>query len=414
MSFTDGPLTEEDVLQGAYRGGGGRLFWLVLGTGMLTLLTLGIYRFWAKARIRRFLWSATAPGGNPFEYTGTGLEKFFGFLVAVVILAAYLGVLNVVLLFLGFSVLLSGDPNDPIAQLRQIGVIYINLFALIPLIFFAQYRARRYLLSRTRWRGVRFGAEHGAWGYTWRGCLLALVNGVTLGLLTPLSTYKLEKYTWDRTWYGDARFFQGGGWTRLYRAMIHVFIGLALVAGAGVLVVVDQTLALLAGVLAVVGSVWVMIGFIYYNVHAWRILAAHRVLGEEIRFRSQPRTGTIIGTYIVGTIAVALLSAIAVVPVALIIAGLAQATPVFDDPEALFSTPAGWLALAIIVLAYFFVIVLAGALSMVFIRQPILRHYVEETAVIGATRLDGIRQRVGDDIVDAEGFADALDVGAAF
>ena len=156
MAYTDAPIVEDDVLHGAYRGEGGRLFWLALGTGVLTLLTLGIYRFWAKARIRRYLWSATAPGGNPFEYTGTGLEKFLGFLVAVVILAAYLGILNVVLLFLGFSVITGGDPNDPMVMFQQVLVLYINLFALIPLIFFAQYRARRYLLSRTCWRGVRF------------------------------------------------------------------------------------------------------------------------------------------------------------------------------------------------------------------------------------------------------------------
>ncbi|QDC11042.1 DUF898 domain-containing protein [Oceanicola sp. D3] len=414
MAYTDAPLVEDDVLHGAYRGEGGRLFWLALGTGVLTLLTLGIYRFWAKARIRRYLWSATAPGGNPFEYTGTGLEKFLGFLVAVVILAAYLGVLNVLLLFAGFSIITGGDPSDPMVMFQQILVLYINLFALIPLIYFAQYRARRYLLSRTRWRGVRFGAEPGAWGYTWRGCLLAIVSGLSLGLLTPLATFKLEKYTWNRTWYGDAKFTQGGKWTSLYRAMIHVVIGVLLFVAAGVLIAVYPDLGLLGTVLFFVGYIWLIIGFIYYQVHAWRILAAHKVLGEDIRFRSLPRTGTIIGTYIVGTIAVSLLSALALIPLGLLLGGLAQATTIFVDPDALMTTPQGWLAIAIIGFAYFFVIVFAGALSMVFITQPILRHYVEETTVINASGLDAIRQRVGDEVVDAEGFADALDVGAAF
>ncbi|MFY0634416.1 MAG: DUF898 family protein [Vannielia sp.] len=414
MSYTDAPLVEEDVLHGAYRGEGGRLFWLALGTGMLTLLTLGIYRFWAKARIRRYLWSATAPGGNPFEYTGTGLEKFLGFLVAVVILAAYLGILNVLLLFAGFSIIIGGDPADPMVALQQILVLYINLFALIPLIYFAQYRARRYLLSRTRWRGVRFGAEKGAWGYTWRGCLLALVSAFTLGLLSPLATFQLEKYTWDRTWYGDAKFSQGGKWTSLYRAMIHVIIGVVLFIGAAVLMVMDEQLALLGFVIFFVAYIWLIIGFIYYQVHAWRILAAHKVLGDDIRFRSLPRTGTIIGTYIVGTIAVSLLTAIALIPVGFLIAGFASVLGGGANPNDLFGSPQGILFIAIIAFAYIFAIVFAGALSMVFITQPILRHYVEETAVIGATKLDAIRQRVGDDVVDAEGFADALDVGAAF
>jgi len=414
MSYTDAPLVEDDVLHGAYRGEGGRLFWLALGTGMLTFLTLGIYRFWAKARIRRYLWSATAPGGNPFEYTGTGLEKFLGFLVAVVILAAYLGILNVLLLFLGFNFMLGGDPNDPEVILRQVVVVYANLFALIPLIYFAQYRARRYMLSRTRWRGVRFGAEGGAWGYTWRACLLAIVSAITLGILAPLATFKLEKFMWDRTWYGDARFTQGGRWTKLYRAMLHIFIALVIFAAAVGVIVIDEQFALLGGVLAFVGYVWIIIGAIYYQVHSWRILAAHKELGESIRFRSLPRTGTIIGTYIIGFIAVSLLTVLAAIPVGLLIGGMAQATTIFANPDALFNSTAGYLALAIIGLSYFFLIVFAQALSMVFITQPILRHYVEETTVLNASQLDTIRQRAGDEVVDAEGFADALDVGAAF
>ncbi|MGB0797738.1 MAG: DUF898 family protein, partial [Planktomarina sp.] len=73
----------------------GRLFWLAIKTTLLTVITLGVYRFWARTRIRRYIWSAIRPGGDEFEYTGTGLEKFLGFLLAVVILAVYLGILQV-------------------------------------------------------------------------------------------------------------------------------------------------------------------------------------------------------------------------------------------------------------------------------------------------------------------------------
>ena len=45
------------------------------------------------------------PGGDAFECTGTGLEKFLGFLIALVILAFYLGILQVVLTFVGFNLL---------------------------------------------------------------------------------------------------------------------------------------------------------------------------------------------------------------------------------------------------------------------------------------------------------------------
>ena len=414
MSYTDVPVVEEDILHGAYRGEGGRLFWLALGTGMLTLLTLGFYRFWAKTRVRRYLWSATAPGGNPFEYSGTGLEKFLGFLVAVVILAVYLGLLQLFLFFLGLNIFSTADPNDPFAQLQQIMLVYINLIAVLPLIFFAQYRARRYILSRTRWRGVRFGAEKGAWGYMFTACGLWLASAMTLGLLTPLMTFYLEKYIWDRTWYGDAKFTQNGSFGQLYKAMIHIFIPIGLLIGAMILPLIDESLAILTMVLMVVAYIWLLIGSVYYQIHSWRILWANKVLGDGIRFRSMPRTGTVIGTYVIGSLAVFLLSAVALIPLGLLIGGMGFLADFGGSPETMFQSAQGLLFAGLFALAYIFVIVFSGALAMVFIRQPILRHYVEESTVVNASQLDTIRQRVGDEVVDAEGFADALDVGAAF
>ena len=36
-----------------YRGAAGRLFGIAFGSAILTLLTLGIYRFWMKAKCAR-------------------------------------------------------------------------------------------------------------------------------------------------------------------------------------------------------------------------------------------------------------------------------------------------------------------------------------------------------------------------
>jgi hypothetical protein len=55
------------------------LFWLALKTGFLTVITLGIYRFWMKTRLRRWYWSAIRPGGHPMEYVGDPIEKLLGF-----------------------------------------------------------------------------------------------------------------------------------------------------------------------------------------------------------------------------------------------------------------------------------------------------------------------------------------------
>src|ERR687893_2238354 len=53
---------------------------------ILTLATLGIYRFWAKARERRYLWSRTYFLDDTLEWTGTGKEMFFGFLIVMAVL----------------------------------------------------------------------------------------------------------------------------------------------------------------------------------------------------------------------------------------------------------------------------------------------------------------------------------------
>src|SRR6185436_9152656 len=62
---------------------------------LLILVTLGIYRFWAKARERRYLWSRTDFIGDPLEWTGSGKELFIGFLMAVLLFGVPLILLQV-------------------------------------------------------------------------------------------------------------------------------------------------------------------------------------------------------------------------------------------------------------------------------------------------------------------------------
>ena len=92
-----------DTLSVTYSGRFARLFGLSLSTLTLTILTLGIYRFWMKARLRRYYWASVQPGGVPMEYHGTGVEKLLGFLVAAIFLAIYLLILNIVLSFVGIN-----------------------------------------------------------------------------------------------------------------------------------------------------------------------------------------------------------------------------------------------------------------------------------------------------------------------
>jgi uncharacterized membrane protein YjgN (DUF898 family) len=48
-----------------YVGSSGKLFPIVLINLFLTIITIGIYRFWAKTNIRKYFWSQTQFDGEP-------------------------------------------------------------------------------------------------------------------------------------------------------------------------------------------------------------------------------------------------------------------------------------------------------------------------------------------------------------
>ena len=68
-----------------WRGRGSVLLLLLKNLG-LNIVTMGFYRFWARTRLRRFLWSNVEVLGDPLLYSGTGMELFKGFLRALVVI----------------------------------------------------------------------------------------------------------------------------------------------------------------------------------------------------------------------------------------------------------------------------------------------------------------------------------------
>ena len=402
----EGAVCAPTRLYGVFSCDNSKLFWLVVWTGALTVVTLGLYRFWARTRLRRYIWSSITPGGDSFEYTGTGLEKFLGFLIALVVLAVYLGLLQVVLSFVGFNLwgAISSEPKLPKDILMQMVATYAAGLAAMPLIFFAQYRARRYMLSRTRWRGLRFAMDAAALGYVWRALLYYGMSLVTLGALMPLATFRLEKYMTDRMWYGDAGFEQEGQWTALYPAMKHLFIAAAVLLLGGVVGYLAQSLNLFV-ITILVGYLWLFFGFVYYQVESFKYLTAHKLLDGQVRFTSEASAGQVIGIIVLGLVIITILT---------FVLGL-----IFFVLFNVFATGGGFTGFVLfgalaVVFGYLAFIVLLGAVVTVLISAPILGHYVDTFSVENAEPLEQIRQRTGDHIADADGFADALDIGGAF
>jgi len=96
-----------------------------------------------------------------------------------------------------------------------------SLLGFVVLAIFGQYaiyRARRYRLTRTTLRGLRFRQTGSGWSYALRAVLWFIVNVLTLGLSYPWSVASLERYKMRNTWYGDVGGqFVGAGWRLFVR-----------------------------------------------------------------------------------------------------------------------------------------------------------------------------------------------------
>lgn len=219
---------------------------------LLMLVTLGIYRFWAVARTRRYLWSKTEVAGDPLEWSGTGKEMFIGFalIFAVVLLPFYLLSQWVVpgLLARGQDFL-----AGLIGIVLYVGLIYLGGFAL--------FRALRYRLSRTWWRGIRGGSEEPGWNYAGEALVYTFLTFITLGLAYPHTQAKLWNSRWNSMSFGSFRFeadLQSGPlyprWLALYALPILLIVLGAIGVGIGAAM---SSTAESAGMLGLLGLLFV-------------------------------------------------------------------------------------------------------------------------------------------------------------
>ncbi|MFQ3664767.1 MAG: DUF898 family protein [Sphingomonadaceae bacterium] len=193
-----------------FSGRAGPFLLMQVGRFLLTLLTLGIHRFWWKTANRRRLWRETFIDGEPLDYRGRGTELLVGFLLAFVAVLIPLGLLGIVADFL----LASGMPILGIA----LNILYFVVLFL--LIGFAVYRARRYLLSRTAWLGIRGGMVANGLAYAGLSFRLLLLQFLTLGLATPYAASRRWNALWSDSRFGTEAFVAGVDWRSLMRPFL--------------------------------------------------------------------------------------------------------------------------------------------------------------------------------------------------
>jgi uncharacterized membrane protein YjgN (DUF898 family) len=170
----------------SYDGRAGRIFAIWLLNLALNVVTIGIYSFWGKTRIRRYLARSFTLSGDRFEYTGTGKELFFGFLKALPLIIAVYAPLVI-------------WPPDLYPVTKFIFILIVYLFSV------AIYAALRYRLTRTQWRGIRGYLGGSAFRYGFIVMGYGLLNILTLGLLIPVSDRATLTYKMGNVWFGNVQ-----------------------------------------------------------------------------------------------------------------------------------------------------------------------------------------------------------------
>lgn len=218
------PAGTRPVLE--YDGRISGLFGIFLLNLLLTIITLGIYRFWAITRLRRYLWSHMRLEGSRLSYTGNGKELFLGFLLAMVILSLVFSAVALVA-----AALVTVHP-----ALAAIPVVIGYIGGLI-LFGAAHFSAQRYRLSRTEWRGIRGGMEGSAFRYGLAWFLYLMATIVTLYQAVPWMQVGLARRRIEATRFGSAVFHFDGRAGRLYLAWLGTILAIvvlfAALVGAG-------------------------------------------------------------------------------------------------------------------------------------------------------------------------------------
>lgn len=180
----------------SFHGDGTTLFGLHLKNLLLTVLTLGIYSFWAKADVRQYLYANTELGGDRFTYHGTGRELMSGAIRAFGLL-----------FLIGIASQLASSFVHPL-----VGIIVLYAGGGLLLFPFALIGSRRYRLSRTSWRGVRFNFKGDYGDFFAMYAIGAILTVISLGLYYPFFHASMRKYVVSETRFGDTPFaFTGQG-----------------------------------------------------------------------------------------------------------------------------------------------------------------------------------------------------------
>jgi uncharacterized membrane protein YjgN (DUF898 family) len=256
---------------------------------LLTIVTLGIYRFWAKARERQYFWSRTRFLDDHLEWTGTGKEMFLGFLIVFLALIPVIG-----LVWLAMFLFTGNDLAKLLGGLL-LAAVYGGLFYMTGV---ASIRALRYRLSRSYWHGIRGGSDDGGWGYGVEYMWRTLATVFTLFLAYPWAQTRLWNARFNKMSFGQHRFHaeasaEGlfGRWLLMYAVIIGTLAVIFLAALAAGEPPAPGEIS--GGAVTIVILVFVafyivlpLVALAYFAAYYRRVAQATSIAGLNFRFRA--------------------------------------------------------------------------------------------------------------------------------
>ena len=207
-----------------YDGRIGDLYRIFLVNLLLTIVTLGIWRFWAVTRMRRYIWSRTSSFGQRFEYDGTGGQLFVGFLLALLVIFG-LGAVAAVL-----SALLASVFAHSAAKALAVLPVFAFELVVITLALGAPFSAQRYRLNHTIWRGIRGGVNGSMIGYGLRSLLYLFVVILTFYQMAPWAMLRLYERRTNASFFGTQHFAAATRAGAVYLRFLLAFVGTVVLA----------------------------------------------------------------------------------------------------------------------------------------------------------------------------------------
>ena len=355
-----------------YDGSGGDLSKIAITNALLTLVTLGVYRFWGKTRVRRYLWGHMNFLGDRLEYTGTGKELFIGFLVAIVFLSPLIGAS----IWVQLAYPVDHEVRGTMESIQAIIILF--------LIYLALYRARRYRLTRTQWRGIRFGQDGSGFKYALLAFGWGILVVLSLGMAYAVYRTRLQHYRTTHTWFGDRRFDFKGRAAALFGPWMLTWLFFM------------PTFGLI---------------YIWYRVREFRYFAEQSRCGA-LSFKSELSTGSVFVVFIIYYVAI-------LVVFGLIFMGGAMLLPILIA-GGVFAGMAGEMAtevpmteaggIVVVIAAFALVAVAFGLMQLLLLVHPLFRVVCNSFSVIGEEDYAAIAQSQQSMPRRGEGLADTLDV----